>query len=257
MQTLVCVREALDWNLSSKQFRIDPASFEAVVAHPRYRIDQFDEIATETALQLRESCGGTVRAMCVGTVDSEDTLKYALAMQADAATLIETGAAIHSAAQWLAAAIQREPDAGIVLCGRVSSDYGTGQTGPMLAELLSRSFISNVTRIEGADNDWHCTRETPSGHEVLRVTKPFVATVTNATHNVPRVPAMKHVMQAHRKTIDVVKASSLGIDAPNTVSVVRRHVPVNLKGCQFIKGTVAEQARELAVYLRAATPGAP
>lgn len=257
MQTLVCIREALDWNLSTKQFRIDPTSFEAVVAHPRYRIDQFDEIAMETALQFRESAGGTVRAICVGTADSEDTLKHALAMQADAATLIETEQATDSAALLLAAAIQREPDTGIVLCGRVSSDYGTGQTGPMLAELLKRPFVSNVIRIEGADHDWRCTRETPNGHEVLHVIEPFVATVTNAPHNVPRVPAMKHVMQAHRKTIDIVPAASLNLELRNTVSVVRRHVPVNLKGCHFVKGTVTEQARELAAYLRAAIVSTP
>lgn len=257
MQVIVCIREALDWNLSTKQFRIDPATFEAVVAHPRYRIDQFDEIAMETALQFRDASGGTVRAICVGTADSEDTLKHALAMQADAATLIETEQASGSAARLLAAAIEREPDAGIVLCGRVSSDHGTGQTGPMLAELLKRPFVSNVTHIEGADHDWRCTRETPTGHEVLRVTQPFVATVTNAPHNVPRVPAMKHVMQAHRKTIDQVAAANLAVEVHNPVSVVRRHVPVNLKGCHFIKGTAAEQARELAAYLRAAVAHTP
>ena len=74
MQVIVCIREALDWNLSTRQFRIDPKTFEPVVAHARYRIDQFDEIALETALQYRELSGGTVRALCVGSADSEDTL---------------------------------------------------------------------------------------------------------------------------------------------------------------------------------------
>jgi electron transfer flavoprotein beta subunit len=261
VQIIVCVREALDWNLSTKQFRIDPATHEAVVAYARYQIDQFDEIAVEMALQCRAGAGGTIRALCVGTADSEDALKHALAMQVDAATLVETDAVINSAAPLLAAAIQRESDAAIVLCGRTSSDYGTGQTGPMLAELLGRPFIGNVTRIEGEQGkmgDWLCTRETPQGYEIVRCTVPFVATVTNAPHNVPRVPGMKHVMQAHRMAIDILPVASLSVPARATAAaplrVVRRHVPVNLKGCNFLKGTVQEQARALAAYLRNAMP---
>ncbi len=257
MQVIVCVREALDWNLSTKQFRIDPKTFEPVVAHARYRIDQFDEIAVETALHYRESPDITVRALCVGTADSEDTLKHALAMQADTATLVETTARVSTTAQavqLLAAAIQREADVGMVLCGRMSSDYGTGQTGPMLAEALGRPFIGNLIRVEGEACNWRCTHETPTGHEVLHVTAPFVATVTNAPHNIPRVPTMKHVMQAHRKVIDIVAAASLQAEASTGMSVVRRHVPVNLKGCRFLQGTPEEQARELAAWLRAEAP---
>jgi electron transfer flavoprotein beta subunit len=257
VQTIVCIREALDWNLSTKQFRVDPRTFEPVVAHARYRIDQFDEIALETALQYREAAGGPVRALCLGTADSEDTLKHALAMQADTATLLETELAPLIAAPYLAAAISgmgSMADAGPVLCGRMSSDHGTGTTAPLLAELLGRPLISNVTHIEGTAHDWRCTRETPTGHEVLRVTRPFVASITNAPHNVPRVPGIRQVMQAHRKTIDVVPSAGLNAGFTPRLKLVRRHVPVNLKGCRFLQGTPQEQARELAAWLRAEVP---
>ena len=210
MRLFVCVKQALDWNASTKDFRIDPATHKVSVSFARYRIDQFDEIALEVALQYRTQHGGQVSALTAGPADADDVLRHAFAMKADQAVLVERANEKVSTAALLAAAIRHKENAeggAIILCGRTSSDNGTGQTGPALAEHLGLPFVANVVQIDGEENAWLCRCETADGYETLKVTTPFVASVTNANTNIPRVPTMKDVMQAHRAKLQAVLGS--------------------------------------------------
>lgn len=261
MRLFVCVKQALDWNASTKDFRIDPATHKVSVSFARYRIDQFDEIALEVALQYRTKYGGQVSALTAGSADADDVLRHAFAMKADLATLVERAEDTVPTAQLLAAAIRHNYEWGegvIVLCGRTSSDNGTGQTGPALAEYLGLPFVANVVQIEGEESAWLCRCETADGYETLKVTTPFVASVTNAATNIPRVPTMKDVMQAHRAKLEVLAAAALCPDstmarAPAT-RLLRRYVPVTARACQRIEGAPAQQAKALAAYIRQCLP---
>jgi electron transfer flavoprotein beta subunit len=253
MQIFVCIKQALDWNASTKDFRIDPKTHEVAVSFARYRIDQFDEIALEVGLQYRDKLGGELRALTVGSEDADDVLRHAFAMKADQGTLIERTESATSTPAILAAAV-RHYGGGIVLCGRTSSGSGTGQTGPAMAEILGLPFVANVVHIEGQENEWLCRCETAHGYEVLKVTKPFVATITNAETNLPRVPSMKDVMRAHRTKLDSVNAESLGAAtaAPyaQRTRVLRRYIPTTSRACKRIGGGPKEQAKALAQYIR-------
>jgi len=253
MHIFVCIKQALDWNASTKDFRIEPTTHQVAVSFARYRIDQFDEIALEVALQYRDRQGGEVRALTVGPAEADDVLRHAYAMKANHATLVESTDKDVSTAELLAAGVRHYGD-GIVLCGRTSSDNGTGQTGPALAEFLGVPFVANVVHIEGGENEWLCRCETPDGYEVLKLSSPFVASVTNADTNMPRVPAMKDVMLAHLAKIETLAAATLcpspgAAFAPRT-RVLRRYVPVTSRACQRMEGTPQEQARALAQYIR-------
>ncbi len=258
MQIIVCVQQALDWNASTKDFRIDPATNEVKVSFPRYCIDQFDEIALEVALQYRARFGGEVRALTVGPEEADEVLRHALAMKADHATLVRRGNNNVSTAELLCAGVKHHGGAAIVLCGRTSSGNGTGQTGPALAEHLGLPFIANIVHIEGGEHGWLCRRETTAGYEVLKVTTPFVASVTNASSNIPRALAMKDVMLAHRAAMDMLDADALCPSTDATITqplrVLRRYVPVMERSCQRIEGTPQEQARALAQYIRRCLP---
>ncbi len=253
MNIFVCVRQALDWNASTKDFRIDPKTQDVAMSFARYRIDQFDEIALEVALQYRKRLGGEVRALTVGPVDADDVLRHAFAMKADHATHVECTGEEGFTAELLAAAVRHYGD-GIVLCGRTSSVRGTGQTGPALAEILGLPFVANVVHIEGKQNEWLCKCETLHGYEQLKLTGPFVASVTNAETNLPRVPGMKEVMRAHRAKFEVLKGDAL-CPSPSPafaqrIRMVRRYVPVTSRACQRIDGSPSDQAKALAQYIR-------
>lgn len=252
MQIFVAIQQALDWSASTKDFRIDPATQNVVVSFARYRIDQFDEIALEVGLQYRSRAGGELRAINVGGEDSEDVLRHALAMNADRATLVDRGGSAASAPELLAASVRHYGE-GIVLCGRTSSSNGSGRTGPVVAELLGLPFIANVVAIEGGENAWLCRCETACGYEVLKVTRPFVASVTNADTNVPRVPSMKDRMRAHRSSFETVAAAALTQPAMASVPptrVRRRYLAATSRACRRIEGAPQTQAKALAEYIR-------
>lgn len=253
MNVFVCIRQAFDWNTSSKDFRIDPETHQVKVAFARYCIDQFDELAMEVGRRYCEGQGAALRALTVGSEEDDEVLKRAFAMKANHGTHIERTEQDASTAELLAAAV-RHYGGGIVLCGRMSSDNGTGQTGPAVAELLGVPFIANVVGIEGGENDWHCKCETADGYETLRLSVPFVASVTNADTLAVRQPSMKDVMQAHRAKSDTLVAAELcppgGDGGAGRTRVVRRYVPSMSRACRRLEGTTQEQAVELARYIR-------
>jgi electron transfer flavoprotein alpha/beta subunit len=158
----------------------------------------------------------------------------------------------------LASTIARASDEPIVLCGRTGSERGSAVTGPVLAELLGTAFIANVVRMQRHGEGWLCEREAACGYERVLVEGAFVASVTNASFNVPRVPSLKDKMRAHRQSIDVapaeprVDARRDGTGSLAPVVVVRRYVPELARQCTRIEGEVAEQAMALASYISAA-----
>ena len=102
-----------------------------------------------------------------------------------------------------------------------------------------------------------CRCETADGYETLKVTTPFVASVTNAATNIPRVPTMKDVMQAHRAKLEVLAAATLCPDSATCTPmtrVLRRYVPVTARTGQRIDGAPAQQAKALAEYIRQCLP---
>lgn len=258
MQIFVCVKDAIDWNLSTKDFRIDRVSNEPTVSFARYRIDEYDEIALEVALQVRDRSGGTIRALSVGSEATEDILKHALSMKADAATLIEAQLPVEDKVSLLCAAIRRQGPFKAVLCGLMSSGSGTGATGPSLAEELEVPCISNITSIEAGPDRWRVRRETSEAFEELAVMPPFVGTVTNAECNLPRAPTMKDKIRAFRQQVEVLRPADL---APYTsgyarsrLRIVRRYVPHSSRECRKVGGDAVEKAREVASYVRRILP---
>lgn len=158
----------------------------------------------------------------------------------------------------LAAAMRRLGSRGVVLCGRTGSERGSATTAPLLSELLGVPLLTNVVRMEQHAQGWICQREEARGYERVLVSGPFVASVTNASFNVPRVPSLKDKMRAHRQKIDTISSETLmneeqyphcGIAA---LKVVRRYVPQVERQCTRLSGDVSEQAGALADYIHAA-----
>src|SRR3954453_20548426 len=104
-----------------------------------FEINEPDAYALEEALQLKEKHGGEVVALCLGPARAAQTIREALAKGADRAIHIEeealTALDTLGVASLLAAAVKAEqPD--LILTGLQSDDFGYGQTGVVMAELL-------------------------------------------------------------------------------------------------------------------------
>ncbi len=116
-------------------------------------------------MQFREAHGGKITAITCGSESAEDILRKALALRADEAVLIASPAAHPDplfVAKTLAAAIRKIGSFDVVLVGREAGDWGSGQTGGLLAEELGIPCISFAESFEPAAGALKSPGETPN-----------------------------------------------------------------------------------------------
>src|ERR1700743_773291 len=116
-----------------------------------YEINEPDAYALEEGLQLKEKHGGEVVVLCAGPSRSAQTIREALAKGADRALHIEEAdlSAAHplALARLMAKALEAEkPD--LILTGLQSDDFGYGQTGVILAELMGLPSATIIMSVE-------------------------------------------------------------------------------------------------------------
>jgi len=248
MNILVCMKQILDPEIPARDFRIDPARKEAERGSASLVTNIFCENALETALQFRERAGGgKITAISYGAPSAEDVLRKALAMKADAATLVVNDGHPHpdplTVARVLAAAARKFGPFDLILTGRESGDWGAGQTGGLLAEELGLPCVAFVDTIQSADGGTvRVKRQTDSGFEIIEAAMPAVLTITNDEHNVPRIPKVRDVMMAHRQPLPQWTPADLGVTAASDYyEVIDLFVPRKESACELVPGDTLEQ----------------
>ncbi len=231
MNVVVCMKQILDPEVPARDFRIDAEKKEAERGSANLVTNIFCENALETALQL----GGTITALTYGPESAEDTLRKALAMKASAAAHVvgDGGHPLH-VAQVLAAAIRKLGPFDLVIAGRESGDWGAGQTGALLAEELGLPCVSFADKVEDRQSCLPIRRQTESGWEIIEAQPPLVVTVTNAEHNVPRIPKVRDVMMAHRQPVTRFTAEELGVARGDYYEIVELAIPQKESRCEFV-----------------------
>ena len=248
MNILVCMKQILDPEIPARDFRIDSTRCEAERGSAALVTNIFCENALETALQFREAHGGKITAITCGSESAEDILRKALALRADEGVLITSPAAHPDplfVAKTLAAAIRKIGSFDVVLVGREAGDWGSGQTGGLLAEELGIPCVSFAESFEPATepSKVRVKRQTDNGWELLESTTPLVVTITNHEHNVPRIPKTRDVMQSYRKPLTKWNLAELGIDpqtAHSYYEVADLFVPQKETRCEFVSGDTLE-----------------
>ncbi|MFN0085267.1 MAG: electron transfer flavoprotein subunit beta/FixA family protein [Blastocatellia bacterium] len=251
MNIIVCLKQILDPEVPVRDFRVDNDRKEAVRGSASLVTNIFCENALETALQLKERSGGKITALIFGGEGAEDSLRKALAMKADEAVQVVNDGAAHpdplAVAQVLAAAIRRIGAFDLVLAGRESGDWGTGQTGGLLAEELGLPCLSFVDSIEAGGGGLLVKRQTDNGWERADAKPPMVATITNNEFNVPRIPKTRDIMMSSRQPITKWTLEEIGVDAEEIRAgggysrVVDLAIPAKEVACEFVSGDTLEQ----------------
>ena len=255
MNILVCLKQILDPEIPARDFRIDAAKREAERGSANFVTNIFCENALETALQLRERIEGTkITVFSYGQPSAEDSLRKALAMKADAAALVVNDGNANpdplTVARVLAAAINKLGAFDLILVGREAGDWGAGQTGGLLAEVLGLPCVAFVDSIEFVGGKLHLKRQTDTGWETLEAAPPVVATVTNDEHNVPRIPKVRDVMMSYRQPLTQWTLDELGINADearagNTYyEVAELAIPQKETRCEFVSGDTLDEKVE-------------
>lgn len=260
MNIVVCLKQVLDPEIPARDFKINKERREAERGSANLVTSIFCANALETALQFRDTHGGKITVLTYGTVAAEDVLRKAIALKADDAVLVLNDQSSSpdplQVASVLAAAIKKIDAVNLILVGRESADWGAGQTGGLVAEILGLPCLAFVDHIDLVDGSLRIRRQTETGRDVYRATPPIVLTITNDDHNLPRVPKTKDVMLSSRKPITKWSLTDLGIEpTPSYVKVAELGIPEKNTTCEFVDGEtlddkVATLARKIADVLQ-------
>ncbi len=205
-------------------------------------MNPFDEYALEEAVRLKERFEGSkVTLFCVAPPSGREMLRKALAMGGDRALLLtvtghpdpfQTALILSRAiADFYGEAL---PD--LVFCGKHSTDFQSAQVPLMLAEQLGLESVSAIIKLEASQESIQVEREVEGGVELLEVHYPALFSVEKGL-NVPRKTTIKAVMEARKKTVDLLPVT---ISESPFVTMSSIKPLVKAKKCRFMP-----DAREL------------
>jgi electron transfer flavoprotein beta subunit len=223
MKVLVTVKRVIDPYVKVR-VKADGSGVET--ANVKMTMNPFCEIAVEQAVRMKEAGVVTeIVVVSIGTQQSQETLRTAMAMGADRGILVETGVEVQplAVAKVLAAVVGKESPK-LVIMGKQAIDDDSNQSGQMLSALLGwpqAAFISGIA-INGDSAD--VTREIDGGLEKLTIKLPAVVTADLRLAE-PRYVTLPNIMKAKKKPLEVVKPEALGVDVTPRLTTLKVEEP--------------------------------
>ncbi|MDD5700957.1 MAG: electron transfer flavoprotein subunit beta/FixA family protein [Dehalococcoidales bacterium] len=263
MNIIVCVKQVIDPEAPPSSFKIDAAANKVLPpAGMPPVISTFDEYAIEAALRIKETLGGKITALSLGTNLQRDVIKKPLSMGCDDLVLLEDPAFIDgdswSTAYALSLAIRKIGQYDLILCGRQAADWDSGQVGLGIAELLDLPCVTLARKVEVAGSQARVEKVIPDGYEVIEVSLPAVITLSNE-HATPRYPNVKGIMLAKRKEPIIWKPADIGVGpaqigaSGRKTRLLKLYQPQRDTKCEIVSGDSPEEAgTKLAQRLREA-----
>ncbi|NVK28391.1 MAG: electron transfer flavoprotein subunit beta/FixA family protein [Flavobacteriia bacterium] len=200
MNILVCISHVPD-TTSKINFTNDNTEFDTNGV--QFIINPYDEFGLTKAIQLKEANGGKVTVLNVGDASTEPTLRKALAIGADDAIRVD---AKPSDAYFVAeqiAAVAKENEYDIIICGQESIDYNGGQVGGMIAAMLDLPYASPCVGMDIDGGSATVIREIDGGKEKSKMTLPVVIGGKKGLVEEKdlRIPNMRGIMTARTKPL--------------------------------------------------------
>lgn len=238
MKVLICLSNVPDTTTKIK-FVDDNKKFDETGV--QWVINPWDELALTRALELKEDASTNIEKVSVITVglqSAEPTIRKALAIGADDAIRVnaEPKDAYFVASQ-IAHAIKDE-NFDIIINGIESSDFNGSAVGGMLAEILDLPSVSAVSGIKIENGEVIINRDIDGGKEVLSLQTPFVAVVQKGIAIEPKIAAMRGIMMARKKPLNVVEP----IEVEPLTEYVDYEMPQPKPPCKMVD---AENVKEL------------
>jgi electron transfer flavoprotein beta subunit len=230
--------------------KIDAAGAWIDEADLSWEINEPDAYALEAGLQLRESAGGEVVVLCAGPDRATQTIREALAKGADRAIHIETNenaADPLALARSMAAALAAEkPD--LILTGLQSDDLGYGQTGVILAEVMSYPHATLVMSVETTPAGIRVKRELEDGwFQHVEMPLPALLTIQSGAAKL-RYATLMGIKKAKSKEIRHIAPETAA--GSSSLKLERIYFPQKSKRSQIFEGTPQETAAQLIDKLR-------
>jgi electron transfer flavoprotein beta subunit len=227
MKILVCISKAPD-TTSKIAFVDNNTRFDENSV--QYIVNPYDEwYALVRALEIKETIGGNVTIITVGSAADEAVIRKALAIGADDAVRIDADPtdAYYTAIQIAEYAKSNGFD--LVLTGKETINYNGSQVGGMIAEALDFPFISLASKLDVNGSALTLEREIVGGLQVVEVTLPAVVSCAKGMAE-QRIPNMRGIMAARTKPLQVV--SPVSVD--QLTSYQAYSMPASKSACKMI-----------------------
>ena len=243
MKIVACVSHVPDTatriKVGSDGKTIDPAGVT-------YIINPYDEYAVEEALKSKEKLGnGEVVVVTVGSDNSKETIRKALAMGADSGILLKDDN--HRDSFGIAKALAEEikaVGAQLVFMGKQSVDYDNSIVGQLTAEILDYNCVAVCVKLEINGDKIIAEREIEGGREIVETSLPVIITCQKGL-NEPRYASLKGIMAAKKKTIEEKPAVAC---SPKS-EIIGMHLPAGKQPGRII-GSDATAVPELVRLLK-------
>ncbi len=204
MKILVCITHVPD-TTSKISFTEGDTKFDSTGV--QYIIGPYDDYALARAVELKESNGAAITVLNVGGVETEPTIRKALAIGADEAIRVNAAPADSLFVAQQIAHAAKDGSYDLILMGRESIDYNGGQVHAMVGEILGIPSISPVMKLEIEGSKAIMSREIEGGKEFLEAELPFVAGCQEPIAEW-KIPNMRGIMTARTKPLNVVEPVS-------------------------------------------------
>jgi len=181
---------------------------------------KIDKNALEAAVQVKEAVDGEVVVVSAGKDELEDTIKEALAADADRAVLLLDGSIdkldSSQTAVVLAELIKKVDGYDLIIFGEGSGDNYSGQMGSRVADLLGLPQAGYVTSIQIEGDSAIVKRTLEDQDEILEIKLPALIIVAGDL-NEPRIPSVTKVLKAGKKPKEVYAMEDLNIRIGETL----------------------------------------
>ncbi|MDQ3667219.1 MAG: electron transfer flavoprotein subunit beta/FixA family protein [Acidobacteriota bacterium] len=202
-----------------------------------FEVSESDGYALEEALRVREKLGGEVIVCSMGPQRAKSVIKDALARGADRAIHVVGDNLAHlspyAAARALVEAV-RDEQPNLIMTGLQSDDYGYGQTGVIVAELLGMPHATIVIEVEAFADKLRVKRELESGwYQWYSMPTPALLTIQSGISQI-RYATLKGIMAAKKKEIKEVTPPAEMVSRPSHQQLKRVYLPQKTKQTQLL-----------------------
>jgi len=206
MKILVCISHVPD-TTSKINFTDNDTKFDTNGV--QFVINPYDEFCLTRAMWFKEKQGASVTVVNVGGVETEPTLRKALAIGADNAIRINALPTDGFQVAKELATVVKEGEYDVILAGKESADYNGQMVPGMLATLTDFNFVNGCVGIEVEGSAVSATREIDGGNELLSSSLPIVIGGQKGIVEEKdlRIPNMRGIMMARKKPLQVLEPS--------------------------------------------------
>jgi len=257
MNIIVAIKQVPDTSEVVDVVEIDDSGRSIREGRLVAKINDWDEYSVTEAVRLKQELGGMVTVITVGPDAWDETLRRALAIGADNAIRIDSDVSSEDpyiVAVILKTVIQRLPH-DLLLFGAQSEDFGSGQLGAMVAEMLDVPHATLVTSVEAKEKTVKINRELEAGTlETYTIKLPALLTIQSGI-NRPRYISFSNIRKARAKELKVMSLDQLGLSQEilkPKVKLEKLELPPAGEKAELITGAPEETAEKLAQILKEA-----